>query len=185
MSSKAESIRLNQKQLVVWLGTPPRPENRRTPIAFMIGNDGFRATLIGVAEGSELRVIGPQGSGGHLPTKGLWGSDDFSPEYRHYTGIGSGRKLVTINQVCEAKLYRRDGLVHELGLKGHGERGITVERRWRAQWGKLEGSCKGTPFKYEIGANSIEQDGSRITLRDKNGNIIKYRSIEDVKNQAP
>ena len=107
-----------------------------------------------------------------MPLKGLWGSDDFSPEYRHYTGIGPGRHLVTINQVCEAKLYRRDGLVHEWGLKGRGERGITVERRWRAQWGKLEGNCKGTPFKYEIGANSIEKDGSRMTLRDVNGEII-------------
>lgn len=153
--------------------SPPRPEIRRSPMAFMVGDDRFRATLIGVAEGSELRIIlPPQGSHGHLPTKGLWGSDDFSPEYRRHIGIGTGRHLVTINQVCEAKLYRRDGLVHELGLKGHGERGITVERRWRAQWGKLEGNCNGKPFKYEIGANSIEKDGSRMTLRDVNSELI-------------
>lgn len=41
--------------------------------------------------------------------------------------------------------------------------------------------ARGKPFKYEIGANSIEEDAPRITLRDKNGKIIKYRSIEDAK----
>ena len=106
--------------------------------------------------------------------------DDESLEHDQYTGTGGGRQLVTITQVCEAKLYRRDGLIYEVGLKGHGERGFSTERRWRAQWGKLEGNCKGKPLKYEIGANSIEVNASRYTLRDKDGNIIKYRSIEDV-----
>ena len=126
-------------------------------------------------------TLPPGGSGGSLPLKGLRGMDYASPEYGHYTGTGTGRQLVTITQVCEAKLYRRDGLIYEVGLKAHGDRGFTTERRWRAQWGKLEGNCKGKPFKYEIGANSIEEDASRITLRDKNGEIIEYRSIEDVK----
>ena len=181
-SSQAEFIHLNQERLVLWLGTPPDPETRKTARSFDIGDDRFRATLIGVAEGSEIRMtLRSGGSGGTLPLKGLRGMDDESPEYRQYTGTGTGRQLVTITQVCEAKLYRRDGLIYEVGLKAHGDRGFTTERRWRAQWGKLEGNCKSKPFKYEIGPNSIEENASRITLRDKNGKIIEYRSIEDVR----
>jgi hypothetical protein len=157
---KAEFVKENQRQVLLWLGTPPpEPTDYRSRPYFKIGNDQFRATLIGVPEGSKLRIAIPHRISGFddLPLKGMSGFDRSSPETHLTYSLGKTPKLVEIHQVCEAKLYRGDGIVHEVGLKGHGERGFSWNRTWRAQWGKLEGRCGDKPFKQEIGPNSIEE----------------------------
>lgn len=160
---KAEFIKANQRKIVLWLGSPPpAPEGFKTILSFSIGDNRFRSTLIDVREGSKLRITIPrEGQEGKLPLNGMNGFDSESPEYNQKFSLGRGSQLVEIDKVCEAKLYARDGVFHEVGLKSHGERGFTLTRTWRVQWGKLEGTCHGEPFKREIGPNSIEEAHSR------------------------
>ena len=158
-----------KNDVVVWLGSPPlAPIGDKTILSFGLGDSRFRAGLVGVREGSQLRIVIPsEGGWGELPLNGMNGFDSESPDYGQKIGLGSGPSLVEIHKVCEATLYARDGVFHEVGLKSHGERGFTLKRTWRAQWGKLEGTCHGEPFKRETGPNSIEEAHSRGAQIDR------------------